>query len=707
MIRPSEWYSTFAEAFPHQHHQRTPVFKEPDKEPTQMDILSQIKKKREEDRKRDAWESEFEKMRQEFMSSTPFQSRRSGDHFSPSIDEDHVRPRTNTTFVSNSSSKDVRNGTNGGDHVFKVELDIREFEPESVKVKLENGSVLVMEAKQTSRGYTKELNRSFRVPPGTNTDRLVCRLLISGLLIAEVPAPPSYTEACKECKLTLESKSRGKTRVHDTVQDSHTKHDTGGHLRHAEIGNARKQFKEPGEFGSTPVSTSFVEVSEPAQHIGVSSPTKDVAPGTPRLTRIKRATSSNGYDNISSSSSAPTSPEYDNVPVSTTTTPGGTRIVREYEVNRGANGFSTLPTPRRAKVIRESSETSPERPVSSKPVTRHSVSVDSADSAQQTQKVPGTSVPTADTPPTRRRTQIIREYEQKGDETPTTARRTEIIREYKTPEQEKPLHGVSSTVRTRDRSPDVTEDFSAANDGFLSPVTKRTTIIRDYLPAPSHSSRSLTTGRPRHGENLPDHVSRTKFERTHSTPVMPRHTEIIRDYTSTPSSPRLTRLMRSNTETHVPSSAGTNPIALGYATLTPGIKPRSSEFASRTSTRRYAPATVEYVPTPSSKKYTLNNARSNPSRTEFSTSDGHLNGDTFTYSPITIKYSTLPTKSRQKTHKVLVGRSNSNAADPRQWRSSRQPRISLSDSVDSEATLSSSPSDDLYQGHSSFSDELD
>ena len=585
MLRPSDWPPAFGDSFFHHG-----AFNDTKPDLDQEDVMAQIQKKREQDKKFNSWESELEKMKHQFMSSTPFKTRLTGDFY----DGDAGRKETKHAR-SDLSQATTRKGQK--DNLFRIEFDVYEFDPETVKVTME-GDVLVVEAKQLSNEgsrhrYKREFNRRVHVPQGTNSDRLICKLSASGILTAEVPAPPSYSEAFKDCK--------------DIPQSP-----TGSDYDNALAQNTDEEsIPEPVPSTPTFVSSTRVPVSTPrVSNFSTSAHTSE----NPRVTRISRE------DSTTSADPAPTFPRR-------------TKIIREYETT--SDGTSSLP--RQTRIVREYTQNDAHTP-----------------DFPQTSRIPdGTqSLP--------RHTKIIREYEQNGEECkPSTPKRTEIIREYKTTTEDNPV----SRKATRGNAADSDHSY----------------VVSPRQTATTHEFESVSKK---------------------STPSTPRHTEIIREY-ETVSSPRLTRITRHvvpSTENFVKvSSTPRFKSTISSRDFTPTI------IESSRSTRKHTPR--EYTPTPSTKRYTLGTVRHSPSKTyEYisSTTDSIPNhGTTYMYAPT--KYSTLPSKTRQKNNRIIVERSHSHAVDPK-WRSGRQPRISLSDSVDSEATLSSSPSDDLYQGHSSFSD---
>lgn len=200
MSSPWKWSSPFETEFNHTFNDDT----------GEVDLVAQTQRKMQQDMKRNNWEMELEKIRQQFMSSTPFKTNLTRDRIN-TYDGDIGRQElqeAKTKVLSDFSNANFKKDTTS-DNLFKVEFDVFEFDPETVKVRLEDDT-LVVEAKQVlvgdnSHTSKREFYRKVVLPSGANSDRMLCNLSAQGLLTVKIPAPPSYSEAFKDSKKSMEN----------------------------------------------------------------------------------------------------------------------------------------------------------------------------------------------------------------------------------------------------------------------------------------------------------------------------------------------------------------------------------------------------------------------------------------------------------------------------------------------------------------------
>ena len=206
MFSPSDWPTTFGDDL------HTSAFSNSsNKDKTEVDLVVESKRRMEQNMKQTNWELEMEKIKQQFMNSTPFKTRLTSDRISTydgntgREELQQAKMKVLSDFSQANFHKDSRQ------NLFKVEFDVYEFDPETVKVRLEDDT-LVVEAKQlTQEGDTHRFKREFYrrvvVPSEANSDRMICKLSAAGILQVKIPAPPSYSEAFKDSKNNSEQQA--------------------------------------------------------------------------------------------------------------------------------------------------------------------------------------------------------------------------------------------------------------------------------------------------------------------------------------------------------------------------------------------------------------------------------------------------------------------------------------------------------------------
>ncbi|KAK7872934.1 hypothetical protein R5R35_004253 [Gryllus longicercus] len=93
--------------------------------------------------------------------------------------------------------------------VFKVNLDVQQFKPEEVNVKVVDNYIIVEgkhEEREDEHGYiSRQFQRRYRIPEDVNVDALVSKLSSDGVLSIEAPKkalPPPTKERKIEIALT-------------------------------------------------------------------------------------------------------------------------------------------------------------------------------------------------------------------------------------------------------------------------------------------------------------------------------------------------------------------------------------------------------------------------------------------------------------------------------------------------------------------------
>ena len=200
MLNPSDWPNLFEEDFDFQ-------FTNSKKDKKERDIQAETQRRMEQDLKQTNWELELDKIKQQFMNSTPFKTRLTTDRwdtYDGTLGRRELR-QAKEKALSDLSNANFQKDTR--DNLFRVEFDVYEFDPETVKVRLEDDN-LVVEAKQQiqngdSHRTKREFYRKVAVPSGANSERMICKLSNAGLLEVKIPAPPSYFEAFKDSKKNI------------------------------------------------------------------------------------------------------------------------------------------------------------------------------------------------------------------------------------------------------------------------------------------------------------------------------------------------------------------------------------------------------------------------------------------------------------------------------------------------------------------------
>ena len=219
MLSPSEWPTTFSEDL------QPIVFNNRRKDNEDIGLGAETKKRMEQDMKQNNWELELEKIKQQFMNSTPFKTRLISDGintYDGNMGRQELQQAKNKVLSDFSQANFHRDAS---ENLFKVEFDVYEFDPETVKVRLEDDT-LVVEAKQlTQEGDSHRSKREFYrrvvVPSGANSDRMICKLSAAGFLEVKIPAPPSYSEALKDTKKNVDLQKELKpSKPESTTQDT-------------------------------------------------------------------------------------------------------------------------------------------------------------------------------------------------------------------------------------------------------------------------------------------------------------------------------------------------------------------------------------------------------------------------------------------------------------------------------------------------------
>ena len=337
MLNPSEWPTFFGEDL------QTDLFNDNKKDKKERDFQAETQKRMEQDMKQTNWELELEKIKQQFMNSTPFKTRLTSDGIST---YDGTLGRREIRQAKEKALSDLSNANfqkDSRENLFKVEFDVYEFDPDTVKVRLE-GDNLVVEAKQqaqngNSHRTKREFYRKVAVPSGANSDRMICKLSTAGILEVKIPAPPSYLEAFKDSK-----KNTGQSMTDGSVEST---------PRYT----SKTEFI-PSSMGRTPSTTEYTSISSSPKRYTIR--TKEY---TPTKTEYIRNTSeyspvTTGY-NSSTRRSTPLTRGYT---ISTTEySPSTTRFTpstigtKEYTPGISKKGsysptkYSTLPSRQRQR----------------------------------------------------------------------------------------------------------------------------------------------------------------------------------------------------------------------------------------------------------------------------------------------------------------------------------------------------------------------
>ncbi|XP_076450464.1 small heat shock protein p36-like isoform X2 [Babylonia areolata] len=147
----------------------------------QIHQWSNVEERMEERRKQ--WQQEFDRMRHDFLSLKPSEKQAA---LSPGMGTLDVM---RSLFDTNSE----------GHQVFRVRFEVSEFQPEEVKVKVEENKLVVNarhEEKSAQSSISKEYSRQVDIPTGVDQDKLSCTLSKDGVLTVEAPLttpqPPPF-----------------------------------------------------------------------------------------------------------------------------------------------------------------------------------------------------------------------------------------------------------------------------------------------------------------------------------------------------------------------------------------------------------------------------------------------------------------------------------------------------------------------------------
>ncbi|KAL8568131.1 hypothetical protein ACOMHN_027654 [Nucella lapillus] len=148
----------------------------------QITQWSNVEERMEERRKQ--WQEEFDRMRQEFFVLKPSEKQVTSTCSSPSrVTMDAMR----SMFETDSD----------GQQIFRVRFEVSEFQPEEVKVKVQESKVIVdarHEEKSALTAISKEYSRQVDIPSGVDHEKLSCTLSKDGILTVEAPLthPPQF-----------------------------------------------------------------------------------------------------------------------------------------------------------------------------------------------------------------------------------------------------------------------------------------------------------------------------------------------------------------------------------------------------------------------------------------------------------------------------------------------------------------------------------
>jgi len=96
-----------------------------------------------------------------------------------------------------------------GSRVFRVRVDVHDFAPEDLSVRISDGQLVVSAERSVNSGDGRrrhQLMKTVDLPDDVHTDQLVSRLSYDGVLTIEAPAkPPSY-------QAVIESRDKDHTR---------------------------------------------------------------------------------------------------------------------------------------------------------------------------------------------------------------------------------------------------------------------------------------------------------------------------------------------------------------------------------------------------------------------------------------------------------------------------------------------------------------
>ena len=137
-------------------------------------------------KRREEWEKEVERMRNEFFTLKPFVNNSNSDS-----KENVVPPAT-----MNKKKFFIEDMPNG-EKIFKIMFDTSEFNAEEINVRTEGRRLIIHarhEEKSGNSSVVKEFNRKVDIPPEIDIDRLGCVLSADGVLTVEAPLPtPGYS----------------------------------------------------------------------------------------------------------------------------------------------------------------------------------------------------------------------------------------------------------------------------------------------------------------------------------------------------------------------------------------------------------------------------------------------------------------------------------------------------------------------------------
>ena len=262
MFSPSEWPTFFGEDL------QTDLFNDNKKNTKERDFQAETQKRMEQDLKQTNWELELEKIKRQFMNSTPFKTRLTSDGIST---YDGTLGRREIRQAKEKALSDLSNANfqkDSRDNLFKVEFDVYEFDPDTVKVRLEDDNLVVEAKQQTQNGNSQRTKREFyrkvAVPSGANSDRMICKLSDAGILEVKIPAPPSYLEAFKDSK-----RNNGQSM-------------TDGSFENTPKYTSKTEFI-PSTLGRTPSTTEYTSISSSPKRYTIR--TKEYIPTTTKYTR--------------------------------------------------------------------------------------------------------------------------------------------------------------------------------------------------------------------------------------------------------------------------------------------------------------------------------------------------------------------------------------------------------------------------------------
>ncbi len=165
----------------------------------------------EQDKKQMQWNWEIDKICNQFFNSTPFNSPGLNSFFSQPGNgyQSRTLPRNTrkapgcdegiVSFTSSTFRRDPE------DNIYKVQFDMRGYDPDSISVKLD-GDIIVIEAnnfkiRSPTKVSKKEFYRRVSVPSYIDCSKLLSRLSKESKLSIEAPSPPSYSDVRQQKKL--------------------------------------------------------------------------------------------------------------------------------------------------------------------------------------------------------------------------------------------------------------------------------------------------------------------------------------------------------------------------------------------------------------------------------------------------------------------------------------------------------------------------